>query len=323
MKDGAVTRSFSIVGLLLLLGCSHPASALIPGVGDGGDAGLPPGVGDGGLVFCAQWGSPRVAGPLADPELVELSGLVASRARPHVLYAHNDSGDTARFFALSTTGAALGRFELTGATARDWEDIALGPCDAGTCLWLGDIGDNNFVRTDYAVYRVPEPELPVDGGTVSVPWTRFAYAFPGGDKHDAEALFAHPVTGRLYLVTKEKAGPSLVFRFPEELDAQAVNVLEYVTTLSVPAAADGRLTAADVSPCGDAVLLRMYNRLVELKLPAGEADFEKIFTATPVDVPVAADPQGESVAYSADGRSFFTSSEKLVDPCLLHESRCR
>lgn len=278
---------------------------------------------DAGTACCAQWGNPRVAGSLADPDLVELSGLVASRAHPGVLYAHNDSGDTARFFALSTTGAALGRFELTGATARDWEDIALGPCDAGACVWLGDIGDNAFVRTDYAVFRVAEPELPADGGTVSVAWTRFAYEFPGGDKHNAEALFAHPVTGRLYLVTKENAGPSLVFRFPEALDPQAVNILDYVATLSVPAASDSRLTAADVSPCGDAVLLRLYNRLVELKLPAGATDFEQIFAATPVDVPVADDPQGESVAYSADGRTFFTSSEKLVDPCLLHENRCR
>lgn len=293
--------------------------------GDGGDAGenVDAGAGDGGLACCAQWGNPRVAGSLGDPDLVELSGLVASRTHPGVLYAHNDSGDTARFFALSTSGAALGRFALTGATARDWEDIALGPCDAGTCVWLGDIGDNGFVRTDYAVFRVTEPELPEDGGTVSVPWTRFAYEFPGGDKHNAESLFAHPVTGRLYLVTKENAGPSLVFRFPEPLDPQAVNTLDYVTTLPVPAASDSRLTAADVSPCGDAVLLRMYNRLVELKLPAGETDFERIFAATPIDVPVADDPQGESVAYSADGRTFFTSSEKLVDPCLLHENRCR
>jgi hypothetical protein len=316
----------ALAATFLVLGCTHPAIALVPQLGDGGDGGFmtsDAGAGDAGLACCAQWGNPRVAGPLGDAELVELSGLVASRSQPGVLYAHNDSGDSARFFALSTTGAALARFTLSGATARDWEDIALGPCDAGACVWLGDIGDNAFVRTDYAVFRVVEPQVPPDGGTVDVAWERFAYEFPDGEKHNAESLFAHPVTGRLYLVTKENLGPSQVYRFPEPLNAQGVNVLDYVTTLSVPTAVDGRLTAADVSPCGDSILLRLYNRLVELKLPAGETNFERIFGATPVDVPVANEPQGEAVAYSADGRTFFTASEKLIDPVQLNESRCR
>jgi hypothetical protein len=321
-----------LVLAILSAACSpRPADTFIPDLGDGGDAGLAPDAGepdagplDAGACGCTDWGTPRSNGTLGDPELVELSGLVASRAHPGVLYAHNDSGDVARFFAMTTSGAPLGRFLLPGAVARDWEDIALGPCDAGTCVYLGDIGDNNFVRTDYAVYRVEEPALPADGGTGSVAFQRFAFQYPGGDKHNCESLFAHPVTGRLYLVTKENQGPSQVYRFPEPLDPNGVNVLDYVATLTVPTSVDGRLTAADVSPCGNAVLLRMYNRLVELRLPAGETNFEAIFTATPVEVPVASELQGEAVGYSADGRSYFTSSEKpLPDPVHLNEVRCR
>ncbi|MEW5737351.1 MAG: hypothetical protein AB1938_00410 [Myxococcota bacterium] len=312
--------------LLAFAACSpKPASSLVPDLGDGGDGGEAPDAGlDAGVCGCASWGTPRSNGLLGDPELLELSGLVASRAHPGVLYAHNDSGDTARFFALSTSGEALGRFLLPGAVARDWEDIALGPCDAGACLYLGDIGDNNFVRTDYAVFRVAEPAaLPADGGTVSVAFERIAYEYPGGDKHNCESLFAHPVTGRLYLVTKENSGPSQVYRFPEALDPQGVNVLDYVATLTVPTPTDGRLTGADVSPCGDAVLLRMYNRMVELRLPAGEANFEALFSAPPLQVPVAGELQGEAVAYSADGMSYFTASERVTDPVQLNEVRCR
>jgi hypothetical protein len=292
-------------------------------MGDGGDGGEAAGGAGAGACGCVHRLGPRANGVLGDPELVELSGLVASRAHPGVLYAHNDSGDTARFFALSTSGAALGRFVLPGALARDWEDIALGPCDAGTCVYLGDVGDNNLVRADYAVFRVVEPALPEDGGTVSVAFERIAFEYPGGEKHNCEALFAHPVTGRLYLVTKEHSGPSQVYRFPAELDSQGVNILDYVATLTVPTASDGRLTGADVSPCGDAVLLRLYNRLVELRLPAGESTFEAIFSAPPVQVPAANEPQGEAVAYAADGTGYFTASEKLVDAVPLYEVRCR
>lgn len=315
-------RAPHVLVLVSLLGaCQHPAASFVPELGDGGDTG--PVDAGAPACGCARFGNPRVAGPLGDPELGELSGLVASRAHPGVLYAHNDSGDLARFFALSTSGAALGRFLLPGAVARDWEDIALGPCDAGACLYLGDTGDNGRVRTDYAVFRVPEPELPADGGTASVPFERIAFEYPGGEKHNCESLFAHPVTGRLYLVTKELTAPSQVYRFPAALDPQGVNVLDYVATLTVPSSTDRPLTAADVSPCGDAVLLRMYNRLVQLRLPPGETDFEKLFAAAPVDVAVAQEPQGEAVAYSADGTSFFTASERIADPVQLYESRCR
>lgn len=269
---------------------------------------------------CVQWGNPRNAGLVTDP-LVELSGLVASRAQPGVLYAHNDSGDTARFFAIGADARLLQTFTLDGATANDWEDIALGPCPSGTCVYLGDIGDNLRIRTNYAIFRVPEPQ--VTSGTTSVPWERFAYEYPSAARHNAEAIFMHPVTGRLYLVTKEDTAPSEVYRFPLPFDAGKTAVLERVATLTVPSQTDRPLTAADVNPCGTAVLLRMYNRLVELRLPANETDFEKIFLVEPVTVPFANEGQGEAVAYSASGMSYFTSSEKLVDAPPLYEYRCR
>ncbi len=258
------------------------------------------------------------AGAISAP-LVELSGLVASRARPGIFYAHNDSGDSARFFAVSSSGSIVQTFTLAGATARDWEDIALGPCPAGTCVYLGDIGDNGFVRTDYAVYRVPEPTE----ASSEVTWERFAYEYPNGDKHNSETIFMNAQTGVLYLVTKENSGVSAVYRFPMPFDSSKTATLEHVATLTVPASGDSRLTGGDVNVCGTGVLLRMYNRLVEYRLPAGETDFERIFSAEPVSVPVADEEQGEAVAYGPDGRSYFTASEQILRVPNLAEYRCR
>lgn len=308
-----VTASFSFA-------CApKPATTLIPDL-DGSIPDAAVEVDAGPSCACMQWGNPRNGGPIADP-LVELSGLVASRAQPGVFFAHNDSGDSPRFFALATTGAIAQTYVLDGGLASDWEDIALGPCPTGTCVYLGDIGDNLRVRTNYAIYRVPEPT--VLAGTTSVPWERFSYEYPGGAKHNSEAIFMHPVTGRLYLVTKEDASPSEVYRFPLPFDSSRTATLEFVATLTVPGATDRPLTAADVNVCGTAVLLRMYNRLVELRLPPGETDFERIFSVDPVTVPFANEGQGEAVAYGADGQSYFTASEKLVDPPPLYEYRCR
>lgn len=268
---------------------------------------------------CTQWSTPKPVGSIPGV-LDELSGLVASRSQPGVLYAHNDSGDAARFFAISAaSGALLETFTLTGATATDWEDLTLGPCAIGTCVYLGDIGDNGLVRTDYAVYRAPEPQ--VSSGTQAVPWERLPFQYPNGDKHNSEALFMHP-SGTLYLVTKESTGRSSVYRFPT-LDPATTVTLEFVAQLTVPATGDSQLTGADVNVCGTAVLLRMYNRLVELRLPADATNFEDLFSVTPVEVPVAAEDQGEAVAYAGDGQGYFTSSESPVNPAALSTYSCK
>lgn len=265
---------------------------------------------------CTRWSEPAQLGTL-DAQLAELSGLVASRSQPGVLYAHNDSGDTARFFAVTTTGRTITEFLVDGASNVDWEDIALGPCPAGTCLYIADSGDNERTRTDLALYRLTEP-----GGLLaasvspkkSIAAEKFRFQYPA-TRYDAEALFVHPATGRVYLVTKEGAGERAhLFRFPATLDAATTATLEEVGKLSVPTDTQTPVTAADVSPSGQSVLIRMGNVTVQLAAPAG--DFEAFRAATPGVVPTAVEPQGEAVAFLADGLGYVTSSEKAGGPPL-------
>jgi len=312
-------RSFFVAAALCLLGCAPKLAESFVPVIENYDAGVEV-VDAGPQCGCELWGNPRNNGLVPDP-LVELSGLAASRSQPGVFFAHNDSGDSARFFSITQTGQLSETYTLSGATAVDWEDIALGPCPRGTCVFIGDIGDNLRVRNNYAIYSVVEPI--VGTGNRVLQWERYGYEYPGGAKHNSESLFVHPFTGRVYLVTKEDVGGSEVYRFPLPLSSTSLNTLEKVVTLTIPGQTDRPLTAADVNPCGTGVLMRMYNRLVEFRLPAGETDFERIFSADPVTVPIANEAQGEAVTYGPDGRTYFTASEKLVDVPPLYEYRCR
>jgi hypothetical protein len=291
------------------------------GTDAGTDAGLPVFTDDGGCA-CGAWGAAANAGMLGDPELIELSGLAASRAHPGVLWAHNDSGDTARFFAVSTSGAGLGRFALPGVVARDIEDIAVGPCPQGSCVYLGDIGDNLTARDDYAVYRVAEPALGGDAGFAEIPvsFERLEFAYPNGVRHNAETLLVHPGAGEVYVLTKHGLGTkSRAYRFPQPLSTTSKVVLEFITELPVPASGDYPLTGGDISPCGNAVLLRLYNRVVELRMAPGQP-FESAFTAPVKPLPTAVETQGEAVTWGLDGKSYFTASEGSAQQ--LHRVEC-
>src|ERR1051325_6127651 len=95
-------------------------------------------------------------GVINTDQIIEASGLAASRKNTDVLWTHNDSGDTARIFAISTKAKLLGIYNLKASNveAIDWEDIAIGPAPTPGeyYIYIGDIGDNGDKRPGIQVY---------------------------------------------------------------------------------------------------------------------------------------------------------------------------
>ena len=60
----------------------------------------------------------REVGEFTSPKITECSGLAVSRKNPGVLWVHNDSGDSARLFAVKEDGTLLGVFRLAQADSR-------------------------------------------------------------------------------------------------------------------------------------------------------------------------------------------------------------
>src|SRR5437867_6651927 len=75
------------------------------------------------------------AGPVALGELPEASGVAVSRRSPGVLWEINDSGQPL-LFALDPSGAVKGRVRVTGAAVEDWEDLEVGRCPGGSCIYV-------------------------------------------------------------------------------------------------------------------------------------------------------------------------------------------
>jgi hypothetical protein len=217
----------------------------------------------------------------------EASGIALSRRTPGIIWSHNDSG-APLLFAFDTSGKIRGRVQVTGATVDDWEDLAVGPCAQGSCLYVADIGDNNRGRRQVTIYRVPEPR-PEDKATA--PAEALHAAYPNGAR-DAEALFVAS-SGQLFLISKEDARTTALYRLGQPA-AGRVGKLELVAKLPLD-----RVTGSGASPDGNSVAVRTNRELFLYRTQ----DLVGGGSAQPgrVDLTALREPQGEGVAMAADG----------------------
>ena len=246
-----------------------------------------------------------IAGILQTNLITETSGLAASLRNPGVLWLHNDSGDSARLFAIDATGRTLGIYTLTGASAVDWEDLALAadPVDGTNYLYVGDIGDNSATRSSIQVYRVPEPVVPTNqAGLVTnlAGVTAFTLNYPDG-AHNAETLLADPWTGDLFIITKND-NPARIYRAPYPMTG-AVNTLQFSNTLAFAIPVGGSVGAS-----GRQILIKRYASVSYYERRPGQT-IPDALTNTFATLPYTLEPQGETVAWEARERGYFTLSE--------------
>lgn len=261
---------------------------------------------------CEDYALPQVVGNAQFAALTEASGLAVSLKNPGVLWAHNDSGDGPYLYAMTLTGESLGVVELDGATAIDWEDMAVGPCGDDECLFIGDIGDNGSSRTDCSVYRVIEPVIDPTtpfGAMSLVEWDNLPLSYPDGPR-DAEALAAHP-DGSVYIFAKYPGGISEMYVFPE-LTPDVPVTLDYIGDLDTGFGLS-LTTAADIHRNGRRLLLRTYVSIAEWRLEAGQP-FAEIIDAERRWTPFGVEVQGEAVAYDPANGNYLQISEWNFPP---------
>lgn len=265
----------------------------------------------GGAVAAPSPGAPAgsVAFGLDAPQLDEISGIAAGIVSPGVIYAENDSGDSARFFALDRRdGRLLAVYEVPGARNVDWEDIAVAPDARGVpSVWLADIGDNSADRDHVTIYRVDEPHVDLSRAGVterSAAAQAWQLRYPGSAS-DAESLAVSPA-GVPYLVTKSLVGASTVYAAPAEPPA-GVGILTELGTIRFartgtpgPFGPVGPLTAtgADLSRDGRTFVVRTYTDAYLWHL--GGSGLTAALRAGPERVPLPRQPQGEAICFDGD-----------------------
>lgn len=235
----------------------------------------------------------RPAGPIARlAGLSEASGLAISTRVPGRFWSHNDSGNPPILVGLDAKGAVTERVVLTGVSLTDWEAVAVGPCPSGSCVYVGDIGDNWKRRQSIAIYRFAEPAAGVQSVAVT---DVFRATYPDGAQN-AEALLVAP-DARLYIVTKGDTGPIALYRLPSDLRAGATVTLERVGN-TINSGKNERITDGSMSADGQWTVLRSRSSLAFYRT----ADFlaGNFREHQRVDLTTLGEAQGEGVALGAD-----------------------
>lgn len=240
------------------------------------------------------------------PDVSETSGLARSARDPALFWTHNDAGNEPELFGIGSTGELAQRVQVTGADLVDWEDIEMAPCGDRSCLYLGDIGDNDGQRDHITIYRVPEPR---STATDTEPAEALHARFPDGPR-DAEALFIASA-GDLFVVTKGRREAIALYRYPAPQQPGEVVTLEHVRDLfPEPESDEDRVTAATATPDRRHVGIRTLRTLYlypSAELVGGDAVQPTVFDLSPLG-----EVQGEALVLSDDG-SVWVSSEAADD----------
>jgi hypothetical protein len=219
-----------------------------------------------------------------DPAIVEASALVVSDG---LFVTTNDSGDTGRVFTVDRAGETVG---VTHWSADPTDCEALAPAGPGH-VWVADIGDNLARRSSISITRVP-----VGRGERTVTPASYRLTYPDGPT-DAETLVRNPVTGRLYVASKDVFGGTL-YAVPRHLSADGTNRLRRIGRV-LPIATDGSFF-----PDGRHLLIRDYSSAVVY-------DWPSLRSVGSFDLP--SQQQGEGIAVAPDG-SVYLSSEGVRSP---------
>ena len=277
---------------------------------------------EGGLTQSQVCGDPVPLAVLPD-ELGEASGISRDPLRDGIYWVHNDSGNEFSLYAFDSEGTPLAVVHVAGATARDIEDVAVGPCPSGACLYMGDIGDNLSVRRTVSVHRLSLPDLPV---TSSIsPDVSWLFEYEDGAK-DAEALAVDLQREELVVISKGRTGEVAMYAasIPSLRETGPPNLLRRVGRLPLPVGSNSRqfITAADISADGSRLAVRSYTTLYQFAW-TGVASFDTATVPSWTSLMSAREPQGEGLAWDASGESLYLVGEQYGRiPPLLSRLDC-
>lgn len=271
------------------------------------------------LISCAaQPPEGRIDARIADPGLLETSGLTVSPQDPQFLWALNDSGAGAQFHLMDREGNARGILRLKGIKNRDWEDLASFRTGGRSCLLAADVGDNAGKRDVVQLHVILEPTLPGPDNEIdheAKPLWTIRFRYPDGPR-DCESVAVDEKAKKVILLSK-RTRPPVLYELPlGEPKSDQIIVAKRLGTVprlpvppnSLPHPHGSQPTAMDFSPDGKKAALLTYRGVFLVHRSAGQS-WHEAFQQKPQQLGAHALPQAEALAFDRSGDSLYFTSE--------------
>lgn len=260
----------------------------------------------------------RRGASITDPRLTEISGIVHSTTHENIGWVHNDSGDTARVFAVDLiSGQVAGAYTLSGIDAYDWEDIAIhhDPSGGPSTIYIADTGDNFERREEARIHAFVEPSVLADAQVISQVETMRVRFVQGPTNVECLTTLAD---GTLVLASKPDRAETSLFSLGAFADGQVVTA-RAGDPISIRAAArprSNRVTGCDFHPASGRFVVRTYEHLL-LFQPSDPASTSAIAASTPCIYATPEQYQGESVAVDPTAPETLTLLSEGTDQPIL------
>jgi len=290
------------------------------------------------ISACAMPLGMTQAGSITAPSIDEASGLAVSRLNDNILWAHNDSGDSAQLFAIDANGKQLATIKVEGINNTDWEDIASFTYQNQAYLLIADTGDNQAKRSQYQLHLIKEPDLSQLNGqkTLSVkPSWSMTFTYPDG-AHDCESVAVDVAKQKILLLTKRDELP-ILYELPliapsgqaesnnssvQTFNKQAkrlgeiaplpTDMLDYSSIYTWIGFA-GKPTAMDIAADGLSAVVLTYTHAFYFS-QTQPGDWLALLSTPPQEIVLPTIKQAEAVSFSQEGNSLYITSERLPAP---------
>lgn len=263
-------------------------------------------------------------GVVQDRRLTEISGIDSSIKYPDCYWVHNDSGNPAELFLISSTGFTLAKVSLKGATNVDWEDISVCTMVGKPYICVADVGDNQGKRERCQLYLLEEPDLklptlkqaegdveapvPVDVEVEEFQTLDFRYA--GGPRNcEAMAIYGNHRTIFLFEKARDKdkdRKPIGIYKL--RLWKDSLTLLSDVAQ-RVAVANDRITTGADMHSDGKKLVTSNYVVASKYIRKLATTWERELYNQQSSRFGLPVQRQGEAICFTPDGKSAIVVSE--------------
>lgn len=268
-------------------------------------------------------------GLIANPALLEASGMVCSRSEADLLWVVNDAGNPMVLFAVKTDGGDHGRVIVEGALNTDWEDLAIFEREGKSYILIADVGDNHADRETGHTFVVKEPVRQTTGtfpASIAVEW-HFRFCYESGPRN-CESVVVDNRTGEILLLTKRITSPH-IYTLPLKPSVRALVMARHVGEVPgmpmltardvVTKLCDGvwpsQPTALDSWRDNRLAVVLMYKDTYLFPRAADET-WATALAREPWRIRLPKREKQETACFSPDGRMLYVSTEKRQPPLL-------